>query len=172
MAKKYGIGEVNDQKESQNLCFFPEKTHGPFLQRHLSKKAFKSGPIKTVEGDIIGQHKGLPHYTVGQRKGLGIGGIKGYEHLVGQSWYVISMNRKDNALIVGQNNDLLYPELEAHSLSFVSGKVPENKQTVEAKIRARFPQQKATFAVAKGRAKVTFDRPQRAITPGAVRSLV
>lgn len=166
LAKKFGIEEVNHQKESQNLCFFPEKTHGPFLQRHLSKKAFAPGPIKTVEGDIIGQHKGLPHYTIGQRRGLGIGGIKGYEHLEGEGWYVVRLDRDENALIVGQNKDLLYPGLEAHTLSFVSGEVPQKAMKVEAKIRARFPQQPAFFSVSLGRATVTFDRPQRAITPG------
>lgn len=166
LARRYGIDEVNQQKESQNLCFFPEKTHGPFLQRHLSPDAFVPGPIKTVEGNIIGRHQGLPHYTIGQRKGLGIGGIRGYEHLEGESWYVIRIERKQNALIVGQNKDLLYPELQAHTLSFVSGEPPSEKMKIEAKIRARFPQQKGTVSVSNGRAHVQFDRPQRAITPG------
>lgn len=166
LARKFGIDEVNNQQESQNLCFFPEKTHGPFLKRHLNKKAFVPGPIKTVEGDIIGQHQGLPHYTIGQRKGLGIGGIKGYEHLEGEGWYVVRLDKKDNALIVGQDKHLFHEQLEAHNLSFVSGENPQKELKIEAKIRARFPQQKGSVAFQKDRATVTFNRPQRAITPG------
>lgn len=166
LAKKFGINEVNNQKESQNLCFFPEKTHGAFLQRHLKEQDFVPGPIKTVEGDIIGQHNGLPHYTIGQRKGLGIGGLKGYEHMDGQSWYVVRLDREENAVIVGQDKHLLHPELEAHTLSFISGTIPREKIEVEAKIRARFPRQSATFSVSKNQAKVIFNRPQRAIAPG------
>lgn len=166
LAKKFGINEVNNQKESQNLCFFPEKTHGPFLKRHLNKKSFVPGPIKTVEGDIIGEHKGLPHYTIGQRKGLGIGGIKGYEHLEGQGWYVIRLDKADNALIVGQDKHLFHENLQANNLSFVSGKAPEQNLKIEAKIRARFPQQKGTVSFNNGEAVVDFERPQRAITPG------
>lgn len=166
LAKKYGINEVNNQKESQNLCFFPEKTHEPFLQRHLKKQDFKPGPIMTSEGDIIGQHKGLPNYTIGQRKGLGIGGLKGYEYMEGESWYVIRLDREQNAVIVGQYKHLFHPELEAHTLSFVNGEEPLKEMKVEAKIRARFPRQPARFFIKNGAATVQFEKAQRAITPG------
>lgn len=166
LAKKYDIDEVNNQKESQNLCFFPEKTQGPFLQRHLKKQSFEPGSIITTEGDVIGRHKGLPHYTIGQRKGLGIGGIKGYEHMEGQSWYVIRLDRAQNAVIVGEDKHLLHPELEAKTLSFVSGEDPSGDIKIEAKIRARFPRQPAKFSLEDGSVTVTFEKPQRAITPG------
>lgn len=171
MASRYGIGEMNYQKESQNLCFFPESRHGPFLQRYLKKQAFKPGPILTAEGLRIGTHAGLPNYTIGQRKGLGIGGIKGMENEEGNPWYVIGIDVAHSALIVGRNEELFAAELNARDLSFVDGCVPDKIQQMEAKIRYRFPAQPASLQVEKKAgsktcAQIAFQKPQRAITPG------
>ncbi|HLG25225.1 MAG TPA: tRNA 2-thiouridine(34) synthase MnmA, partial [Candidatus Gracilibacteria bacterium] len=145
LAEKFGIGEINEQKESQNLCFFPEATHGPFLKRHLAGDSFEHGPIITTEGQTIGEHMGLPNYTIGQRKGLGIGGMKGEGE--GLPWYVVSIDRSRNALIVGKDKDLQKQVLEAHTLSFVAEKLPEGRKEIRAKIRSRFPMQPATLSV-------------------------
>jgi len=171
MAKKYGIPEMNQQKESQNLCFFPESKHGPFLQRYLKKHAFKSGPIVTVTGEKIGEHNGLPNYTIGQRKGLGIGGIKGTQD--GVHWYVVRIDQPNNVLVVGQDADLFTAKLSAHNLSFVDDEfsgLEDGELKVSAKIRSRFPEQPAVCSLASGCdnnvLEVKFSRPQRAITPG------
>ncbi|MBD3327694.1 tRNA 2-thiouridine(34) synthase MnmA [Candidatus Peregrinibacteria bacterium] len=165
LAKKYGIHEVEKQKESQNICFFPEKTPKQFLNRHLNKKIVHNGPILTVEGKKIGSHHGLINYTLGQRKGLGIGGIKGYEHLEGEGWYVVKLDKEQNAVIVGRENDLYKEKLRATNLSF-TGKAPKSGIKIKAKIRSRFPAQPATLEIKDNKAVVTFEKKQRAITPG------
>jgi len=185
MANKYGIPEMNQQKESQNLCFFPESKHGPFLQRYMKKHAFTHGPIITVSGQKIGEHNGLPNYTIGQRKGLAVGGIKGNQD--GTPWYVVRIDQANNALIVGQDLDLFSEKLTAHTLNFIDDEFTgiagqdfekSGKFEVAAKIRSRFPEQPAVCAFIDGKAananvrgsknilEVKFNRPQRAITPG------
>ncbi len=173
MAKKYGIPEVNDQKESQNLCFFPEGNHGPFLKRYLQNKKFESGPIITTEGRTIGTHKGLPFYTVGQRKGLEIGGIKDMPDQEGNPWYVIKLDKESNALIVGRAKDLLVKACHANSLNFIDGqKTGHNERRYHARIRYRSLLQPVTMrtipAENPGNLKVSldFDLAQRAVTPG------
>lgn len=170
MAKEFGIQEVNKQKESQNLCFFPEKTHGPFLKRHLQQKVFETGPILTTDNKKIGTHQGLPTYTIGQRKGLCIGGIKGMENDEGNPWYVIRIDRPRNALIVGKEKDLYTSSFKAHTLNFIGGEMPEEIKTARAKIRYRFPGQEVNISISGKNPEPTiaveFLKPQRAITPG------
>lgn len=179
MARKYGIPEVNDQKESQNLCFFPEGNHGPFLKRYLKSKKFEPGPIVTTEGQTIGTHKGLPMYTVGQRKGLEIGGIKGMPNQEGNPWYVVKLDAGNNALIVGRAENLLVSECKAHSLNFIDGKKPEGKLRYHARIRYRSLLQPVTVhplplsgedpadpEEKTPKLSLRFDLSLRAVTPG------
>lgn len=169
LAKKFGIDEVNQQKESQNLCFYPEQKPGRFLKRYLGETAFKPGPIISVDGKQLGTHTGLPNYTIGQRKGLGIGGVKGYENDLDQSWYVIRIDKSNNALIVGRQKDLFSKTFKAHTLSFVGGQKPEKLENISAKIRSMFPPKPASFresSEAENEGVVEFKEPQRAITPG------
>lgn len=172
IAGKYGIEEANKQKESQNLCFFPERKHNPFLKRYLRPEEFKPGPIITPDGEKIGTHQGLPNYTIGQRKGINIGGIKGREDEEGKPWFVVAIDKKKNALVVGKSNQLFNLELNAHTLSFVDGRTPAKsplKKDIQAKIRYRFKEQPATLTINSKphpEAKIKFKGPQRAITPG------
>ncbi len=177
LAEKFGIKEVNQQKESQNLCFFPESKHGPFLQRYLKKHAFEHGPILTTAGQQVGTHQGLPNYTIGQRKGLGIGGIKGMENEEGNPWYVIRIDRARNALIVGRDTELFSSTFKAHTLNFIDEEHMRKNFTepkkLQAKIRYRFPAQDAEVSLQidsanpdQSSALIKFSRPQRAITPG------
>lgn len=172
IARKYGFEELNQQKESQNLCFFPERKHGAFLQRYLQKQYFQPGPILTLDGKQIGLHRGLPHYTIGQRKGLGIGGIKG--NAEGDPWFIVKIDKAKNALIAGKQSDLFHTRLKAHMLSFIDQPL-EGKIAIHAKIRYRFPLQPAMFQLDgkstdalshNSSAVLEFLRPQRAITPG------
>lgn len=179
MARKFGIPEVNEQKESQNLCFFPEGNHGPFLKRYLKSKKFEPGPIVTTEGLTIGMHKGLPLYTIGQRKGLEIGGIKGMPNQEGNPWYVTKLDTANNALIVGRAENLFVSECKAHTLNFIEGKNPDGERHYHARIRYRSLLQPVTVKplapcrgengkAAKTAEKLSlhFDLALRAVTPG------
>lgn len=173
LAKKYGIAEVNKQKESQNLCFFPERQHGDFLKRYLQKQHFTSGPIITRNGQKIGTHKGLPLYTIGQRKGLGIGGVKGFEDQNG--WYVVAIDKPRNALIVGTHEDLYQKTFQAANLTFIDGIPPKDLSGLQARIRYRANLSPVQIKISELKAsdgqifysvKGEFIHPQAAITPG------
>jgi len=170
MAKKYGIDEVNKQQESQDICFYPEKSHVPFLKRHMRKSLLKPGPIITTDGKAIGIHKGLPMYTIGQRKGLEIGGLKGFENQEGNPWYVIRMDTDKNALIVGKAKELLASACKARSISFIGGEKFTKPLKFQARIRYHAQLQPVMVYPGKGSLKamatVKFDLPQRAVTPG------
>ncbi|MCK4800260.1 tRNA 2-thiouridine(34) synthase MnmA, partial [Candidatus Parcubacteria bacterium] len=116
IAKKYKF-EIQNQKESQEICFIQDKYYGDFLQKHLK---LKFGDIVDVDNNILGSHKGLPLYTIGQRRDIRIGGTGPY--------YVIGLNRRKNQLIVSDNkNDknLYSRELIAKKVNWISGSVPK-----------------------------------------------
>ena len=164
MADKFGLSDLKNKKESQGACFFPEKTHEKFLKRYLSERELKPGPIKTTKGEMIGEHEGLALYTIGQRKGIKIGG----EH---DPWYVVDLDRKHNSLIVGKNKEVFDEKLNVTNLAFTNGKIPPRTSKIKARIRHRFPVEDAVLNldttsknVLSGELK--FIKPQRAITPG------
>lgn len=166
LADSFGLSSLNKKSESQNLCFFDGKTPADFLRRNLPKEAYKSGPIITVAGEKIGEHTGLPHYTIGQRKGLGIGGLKNFKDEEGEGWYVITLDTKTNTLIVGREADLCREEMMVENLSFVSQ--PAEFKGVAVKIRSRSQEQPAELELNENENTVTvkFKTPQRAVTPG------
>lgn len=164
MAKKFGIDFINQKPESQNLCFIPEKDPHPFLQRNLDPGLFRHGPIKTTEGIIIGEHQGLPFYTIGQRKGIGIGGLKNNGATDAEPWYVVGFNKKENALIVGGKESLYSQSLILDGITFIGDSVEGN---VDVKIRYRGIAQPASLKLlSRSRAEVQFEKPVRAVTPG------
>ena len=152
-----------DKKDSVGICFIGERDFKAFLQQYIPTQP---GDIVTTNGKTVGQHDGLMYYTLGQRKGLGIGGGHGE---TGDAWYVLSKDLSNNELIVGQghNNDGLYQYcLTASQLHWISGKAPQNK-TINAKIRYR-----ANDAICKitdltdNKISVKFAEPRFAIAPG------
>jgi len=170
-AVRYGLEEINEQKESQNLCFLPNGSREEFLLRHLKKGAMTAGPIIDKHGNVLGSHNGLPLYTIGQRKGIGVGG--------GRPLYVIGKDREKNALLVGEEQDLYQNSAELKRVTFVSGKPPEKailgsraRCVINAKIRYRNQGVKAILRIIKTRrsgdirARVLFKSPQRAVTSG------
>ena len=171
LAVKFGLEEINEQKESQNLCFLPDGSREDFLRKYLKKGAMKAGPIVGKDGNVLGRHTGLPLYTIGQRKGIGLGG--------GPALYVVGTDRKKNALIVGEEKDLYRDAADLAQVTFVSGKPPvpagpnsRKKCLIKAKIRYRNKGSAAILRM-KGidhdggmRAQVQFTSPQRAVTPG------
>jgi len=116
LAKKYQLS-VAEKKESQEICFIQDKYYGDFLKKYLK---LKTGDIVDANNNILGKHKGLPLYTIGQRRDIGIGGTGPY--------YVIGMNRRKNQLIVsGKKNDknLFSKELIVKKVNWISGNIPK-----------------------------------------------
>ncbi len=158
IAKISNLEPVIDQRESQGICFFPDKKHTDFLKRHLEKDEYSKGPIKTLDGEIIGSHQGLPFYTIGQRKGLRIGGEM-------SPYYVIALSKEDNAIIVGKEEDLKKEKLKAIHLHFINP--PDgNEVKVYARIRHRFEPKKGLLKLNGEIGELIFEEPQRAITKG------
>ena len=180
LARKFGIDEINDQKESQDLCFLPGKTPESFLRRHIeNRKSVAAGPILTTCGARVGTHCGLPFYTIGQRKGLGIGGIRNMPDQQKNPWYVTGFDRSGNALLVGHNPDLYEKRVLARDLTFVAGPPAVNIIKISAKIRYGARAQPALLKVSgtgsktgngstkiNSTAEIIFSKPQRAVTPG------
>jgi tRNA-specific 2-thiouridylase len=147
------------KKDSTGICFIGERPFRDFLNRYLPRVP---GPIKTPEGKTLGEHIGLAFYTIGQRKGIGIGGA-------GEAWYVADKRMQTNELVVVQGHDhplLLKRELKATEPSWVTGIAPTTAQ-FSAKTRYRQPDAPCTLQrVLESEIKVDFATPQWAVTPG------
>jgi tRNA-specific 2-thiouridylase len=156
------------KKDSTGICFIGERPFREFLNRYLS---YKPGPMKTADGKTVGEHVGLSFYTLGQRKGIGIGGVKSYQNADGSSdaWYVARKDIANNTLWVVQGHDhpwLLSPALSADQASWVAGTAPQ-AGALSAKTRYRqadvacqlLPEGNEHFGLA-------FDQAQWAVTPG------
>lgn len=156
IAKRAGL-KIHDKAESQEICFV-ENNYRDFLRERLGKK-IKPGNIVDMAGKILGKHLGLPFYTLGQRKGIGLGG--------GQPFYVAGFNAKKNQLIVSHEiKDLMRQELMAINVNWISGDKPKLPFKVKAKIRYRHPGAEAIVTAQGKDYKVKFKKSQQAITPG------
>jgi len=156
--------DVYDKKDSTGICFIGERNFNQFLGRFLKSNP---GDIVSEQGEVIGQHKGLIYHTLGQRKGLGIGGSK---NSTGEPWFVAQKDQEKNQLIVvqGKKNPLLYQQqLQASQLHWVSGNAPITPFKCKAKTRYRQQDQNCVIkSITNGLCEVEFDLPQFAITPG------
>ena len=153
-------GKIRDkfQKESQEICFIQSKYYGDFLKKHLK---LIPGKIVDENNNVLGKHKGLPLYTIGQRRDIGIGGTGPY--------YVIGINRRKNQLIVSNDkNDknLFSKELIVKKVNWISGKAPELPVKIKAKSRYRMGECPAVVNKFNNKYVVKFSKPQRAIMPG------
>ena len=157
-AEKYGIPIPDEYCESQDICFISEKEPEDFLRKHIQDS--KPGPIKTDDGKIVGEHKGLPFYTIGQRKGLNIGGLKIPLH-------VTKKDTKTNTLFVASSGADLGSKVHASSLNWIAWTPPENEEIeLEARINSLGTHRKGILKVSKGIAHFTFLDPVRGIAPG------
>ncbi len=145
---------VAEKPKSQDLCFVPGGRYAEFLREYAPPQ---TGYIIDVEGNVLGKHKGIAAYTLGQRTGLGVA--------AGRRLYVLAIDAQTNTVIVGSEDRLFTPRLSAGNLRFVSHR-PESPVTIEAKVRYRSPLVSATLCLHDGRGEVSFDEPQRAVTPG------
>lgn len=155
------------KKDSTGICFIGERPFRDFLNRYLSHQP---GPMKTPEGDVVGQHIGLSFYTLGQRKGIGLGGVKAHQNSDGNSdpWYVARKDMATNTLYIVQGHEhpwLLTPELHAAQVSWVAGIAPEI-ELLSAKTRYRQADMSCRFRTAEADFALRFDTPQWAVTPG------
>ena len=155
---------VHDKKDSTGICFIGERNFKEFLETYIPPAP---GEIQTVEGQVIGRHQGLQYYTLGQRQGLGIGGVRGYPE---DPWYVLHKDLGNDVLYVGQGHD--HPWLNASSLiasqpSWVSGEPPKLGQALSAKVRYRQRDQECIVQeIGENHLRLEFEQPQRAVTPG------
>jgi len=165
IAREAGL-PVHAKKDSTGICFIGERPFREFLNRYLPRTP---GPIRTPEGRVIGEHVGLAFYTIGQRKGIGIGGVKG-GGAEGEAWYVADKDMVKNELVVvsGHDHPLLQRDsLRAADLSWVSGSAPDATLAYAAKTRYR--QADAPCRIARiddDFLELGFDQPQWAVTPG------
>ncbi|MCA1325235.1 tRNA 2-thiouridine(34) synthase MnmA [Herbaspirillum sp. alder98] len=155
------------KKDSTGICFIGERPFREFLNRYLS---YQPGPIKTADGDTVGEHVGLSFYTLGQRKGIGIGGIKAHQNAQGTSdaWYVARKDVAANTLYIVQGHDhpwLLSPSLHAGQLSWVAGHAPA-PGALSAKTRYRQTDVACELTGGEGSFSLAFGTPQWAVTPG------
>ena len=163
IAKKNGL--INHaKKDSTGICFIGEQPFRSFLSKFIKPE---SGLIRTVSGKTIGEHDGIFFYTLGQRQGLGIGGIK---NATDAPWYVVKKEIKKNELIVAQDHDhpfLHHKNLTVIEVNWISGEMPSLPFKCKAKCRYRQTDQNCTIEKnEKNRLFVSFDSTQRAITPG------
>ena len=164
MAEKHGLITYN-KKDSTGICFIGERRFKDFLQKYVPAQP---GNIQTLDGAVIGRHHGLMYHTLGQRQGLGIGGVKGAND---EPWYVVEKNMARNVLIVTQGDEhpsLYSNTLEASQLNWISGKAPLYKEMqLLAKTRYRQPDQVCLVTIENhGGCRVKFTQPQRSVTPG------
>ena len=150
--------EIYNKKESQEICFIQNKYYGDFLKKHLK---LIPGKIIDKNNNILGEHKGFPLYTIGQRRDIGIGETGPY--------FVTGMNRRKNQLIVSDNrNDknLFSKELIAKKVTWISGNIPKLPLKIKAKVRYRMDEKLAIICKNKNKYIVRFSKSQRAIMPG------
>ncbi len=162
LAEQHDLVTYN-KKDSTGICFIGERRFRDFLKQYIPAQP---GAIETDAGEVIGQHNGLMYHTIGQRQGLGIGGLK---NATEDPWYVVDKDLDRNVLIVGQGNDhprLFSKALSAATIYWVNGE-PTLPARLTAKVRYRQSDQACTvLRDSQGCYLVIFDEPQRAVTPG------
>jgi tRNA-uridine 2-sulfurtransferase len=155
---------VHDKKDSTGICFIGERPFAEFLSKYMPAQP---GAIETLEGEVLGSHRGLMYYTLGQRQGLRIGGTRNHAE---QPWYVVAKDAARNVLLVGQgqNHPALFSDaLLASQVFWIASEPPAREFRCTAKVRYRQSDQSCrVFIQTENRVRVIFDQPQRAVTPG------
>lgn len=161
-AQRAGL-PVYNKPDSTGICFIGERPFTEFLARYLPESP---GPIETIAGQVLGKHRGLPFYTLGQRGGLEIGGIRGGS---GDPWYVARKDPERNALIVVTARDRAAATAQAARTGVINWltEPPLESFAASIKVRYRQPDQAATITcLPDGSVQIRFDTPQWAVTPG------
>jgi len=150
---------VANKPDSQEICFVPDNNYKNFIEDRVGSGKFKPGPFLDTEGNRIGTHEGLPNYTIGQRKGLGLA--------LGYPVYVVRIDVEKNAVVVGKDDEVFQCQLIANNNNYILFDYLDDEIEIEAKIRYSAHPAKAKLKPLKnGEVLVSFNEPQRAITPG------
>ena len=162
IARQHGLA-LAEKPDSQEICFVPGGDYKRFIDAYLAEQGETpgetAGELVTTGGEVVGEHGGVQNFTVGQRKGLGVA--------TGSPLYVLQINGETRQVVVGGDQELYSRTLRARDLNWISVEKPEGPMRVQAKIRHRHEPAAATVRPAgEAEAQVTFDQPQRAITPG------
>lgn len=157
IAEEHGF--VNAKKhDSQDICFVQNGSYADFIEQYTGKK-YPGGDFVDTQGNVLGKHKGVIRYTVGQRKGLGIS--------FAQPMYVSKVNPKENTVVLGSNNDLFSRSFSAKDINLIAVEKIDTPVRLKAKVRYRQPEQWAVVTqVDEDTLYIEFDEPQRAITKG------
>ena len=147
------------KRESQDICFIPDGDYAAFIRRHTGKE-YPGGAFIHENGKVLGQHSGIIHYTVGQRRGLGVSSNQG-------RLYVKQIRREDNTVILCENQSLFHKSLIANQLNLIALSRLDGAVRLKAKVRYRQQEQPCLVEqTGEDTIRVVFDQPQRAITPG------
>ncbi len=158
LAREFGLA-VHDKPDSQEICFVPGNDYRAFLRKRLGDGFIRPGDFVSTTGQKLGVHDGIPCYTIGQRRGLGLGG--------GDPWYVVDLLPGENLVVVGRGHETFSPALECDRTNWVAVPEPASPIAVEARIRYRGrPAPAIATPLGEGRFEVRFREPQRAVTPG------
>ena len=157
LAEQYGFVNA-DKPDSQDICFVPDGDYASVIETNTGK-TYPPGDFTDEEGNVLGRHKGIIHYTVGQRRGLGISST--------EPWYVKRLDVSDNRVILSRNKDLFSKEVKVSDFNWISGHAPEGPVRCTAKIRYRHKEQPACiFPEGEDKVTILFDEPVRAVTAG------
>ena len=155
---------IAEKRESQEICFVPDGDYAGFIDRYLEaekdvERLPGDGEIVDTGGHVVGRHAGIHHYTIGQRRGIGIANER--------PLYVISIDAPKNHVVVGDQEELLSSEFTAAGVNWIAVDSPSASERADVRVRYRHQEAPATITpVANNRARIVFDKPQRAITPG------
>jgi tRNA-specific 2-thiouridylase len=156
-ARRLGL-PVAERPDSQEICFVPDDDYAGFLRRRRPE-LFRPGPVVDTAGRRLGGHQGLAAFTIGQRKGLGIA--------LGERMYVVRLDAEVNTVVLGRDEDCRHRVVEAGTLTWVAGAAPGTPCRVQARVRSQGQGSEVTLgALGPDRARVVFDEPQWAPTPG------
>ena len=157
IARRAGL-RTADKPDSYEICFVPNEDYRQFISEEVPAEARPAGPIRHVDGRVLGEHRGLPFYTIGQREGLGLA--------VGSPLYVAGIDTATNTLVVGRKEDVLSETFVVREVSWVAGKGPHFPVSASVKIRSKHADAPAVLRAHPRGIQVAFDEPQSAITPG------
>lgn len=156
LARSTGL-DVASKKESQDICFIPDGDYAAFIENYR-KKTYPVGDFVDLQGKVLGKHKGIIRYTIGQRKGLGLA--------LPASMYVVSKDLDNNKVVLGFNEDLFSSELYATEVNLSAIDTIDKPIRVQAKVRYNQEAKWATATIENGKLHIVFDEPQRAICKG------
>ena len=159
MAADRGYTKLSQKRESQEICFVPDNDYRNFLQQNSPEySAVGPGNFISTDGRVLGQHKGYPNYTIGQRKGL--------EIALGQPMYVSRIDAASNTVTLGTRDDLLSTRLTASEYNFTKLEAPQTPIKVTARVRYRSKGVAATIVAQDGKIAVEFSEPIESVSPG------